>query len=160
MDVFTLRTMSEHGLLLLKLVFQMQDAMQKYQQADNADRVKAAALLRKMATCLKEIYDEVKSEKPSASKHAGSMRIYLSNFEKRFSPLIGRAEAQRLKAELMTLFVTNEFEDGPMISGFLALEPNRNSGEDEFSEHVQASITSLILAYEQLEAMADVVEFE
>ncbi len=160
MDVFTLRTMSEHGLLLLKLVFQMQDAMQKYQQADQNDRVKASALLRKMAKCLREIYDEVRSEKPRPSKHAGSMRVYLSNFEKRLAPLIGGAEAERLKAELMTLFATKEFEEGPMISGFVALEPNRNSGEDEFSEHVQASITTLILVYEQLEAMADVIEFE
>ena len=41
----------------------------------------------------------------------------------------------------------------------MALDPKKNDGDDEFSEHVKASITTLILVYEQLEATADVIEF-
>ncbi|SDE85252.1 hypothetical protein SAMN04488117_101477 [Celeribacter baekdonensis] len=159
MGPFELRTMSEHGLLFIKMVFALQDAIAKYSDANEADRVKAAELLRKMAACLKEIDQEVAAEKPNPTKHVGSMRVYLSTFKSRFAPVIGDREAEKLEHELMSLFDTTEGDDGPMISGFIALKKYAEEGLVD-DEHLRASLITLVQVREQLEATADVIEFE
>ncbi len=158
-DPFQLTAMSNNGLLFLKLVLGMQDLWTTYEKANKEQRTEAAELLRRIAGCVKDIHREVLANHPNPSKHAGSMRVYLRQFDVTFAPVLGADEATRLKAELLSLFSETEQPDGPMISGFLALDPNKNNGTDEFSEHVKASITTLVLVYEQLEATADVIEF-
>ncbi len=159
MGPFELRTMSEHGLLFLKIVFALQEALAKYNEANEADRAKAATLLRKMAACLKEIDQEVAAEKPNPAKHVGSMRVYLSGFKSRFAPIIGDRKAESLEQELMSLFDSTEGDDGPMISGFIALKKIAEEGLVG-EQHLRASLITLVQVREQLEATADVIEFE
>lgn len=160
MGPFELRTMSEHGLLFLKIVFALQDSLEKYAEANSKDRTNAAILLRKMAACLKEIDKEVASENPNPAKHVGSMRVYLSGFKSRFAPIVGGPEAERLEKELLSLFVSKEGDDGPMISGFIALKKEYAKRGPAGDEHLSASLITLVQVREQLEATADVIEYE
>jgi hypothetical protein len=158
-DPFQLTAMSNNGLLFLKLVLGMQDLWARYEKANKEQREEAAKLLRRIAACVKDIHQEILSDDPNPSKHVGSMRVYLKHFDVTFAPVLGKDEAVRLHNQLVSLFAESDTPDGPMISGFLALDPNKNNGSDKFSEHVRAAITTLVLVYEQLDATADVIEF-
>ena len=72
-DPFQLTATSNNGLLFLKLVLGMQDLWSTYEKANKEQRVEAAALLRRIATCVKDIHHEISSDEPNPSKHAGSM---------------------------------------------------------------------------------------
>lgn len=114
-DPFQLTATSNNGLLFLKLVLGMQDLWSTYEKANKEQRVEAAALLRRIATCVKDIHHEISSDEPNPSKHAGSMRVYLKQFDVTFAPILGKDEATRLHGELASLFAENETQDGPMI---------------------------------------------
>ena len=115
MDPFSLTTISEYGLLMLRIVFNFQSTLSKVNEAELADRVRAAKYLRQISACLTEIDHELNRDNPRLSKHAHSMRIYLKSFEDRFTPLIGAVEARRLKLGLEELFDERANDEGPCL---------------------------------------------
>jgi hypothetical protein len=160
---FNLRTMSEQGLLFLKLAFQLQSLIDQMAQQKVAQRKDAAKLLNNIADCLDTIEHEVRSGGSNLPRHVGSMKTYIETFDHVFGPLIGQSKARSLKGEMLSLFVgsgRDSFGDdslGPMVAGFLELRKLTASGTvDEL--HTNSSIATLSLVAGQLTALAIVLE--
>ena len=112
-----------------------------------------------MAVCLDEIHKELKLEEPRPGKHAGSMEIYLRDFEERFTPFIGEDDSRSLKQDIAILFESNDSEDHlNLVTGFIALKKFQREGAID-KPHTDAAIAALFLAKEQLEATADIIEY-
>ncbi len=153
-----LKTMSDYGLIVVRVAFQMHEYFAQVIELDEKKRKKAAELLEKMAECLGKIEVEVRSESPDLGHHVGAMREYLSAFPAVFIPLMGEAKARDVQADILSVFTGGNTELGPMISGFLELKKYTKDGAVS-EAHTNASIATMELARGQLSALALLIEF-
>lgn|GEM_PF-6317856 len=156
--LFFLETMSERGLLLLKTIFYLQDRLDLAQLKDAKKREQAAELLRKMSKTLEQLEHEIRGERKNFEPILGKMRVYLAAFKPVFSPLIGDEYADHAYSVLGRLFLSVEGEEPEILDGFRELQ--RMETEDTgMASHNNAAIATLLLASEQLNGMADIIEF-
>ena len=153
-----LTTMSDYGLVFIRVLFQMREYIDQANGANVKDRKKAADLLEKMAECLGRIEVEVRADRQDLGRDIGAMREYLAAFPSIFTPLLGETKTKEVQANMCSLFVRGDSEFGPMGGGFLELKKYTEEGLVT-EAHANASIATITLVQGQLGALADLISF-